>query len=112
MVSRYLERTIVAESSANIIHAGRKDWALNTLAGVIFALLAVVSGVLALCTSRISLRLPDSYFKYGGQSVRPQWVNGYMFYRRSSRENWAKATVVSFCASMVVFGVAAIVVFT
>ena len=75
--------------------------------GVVLALLAIASGVLALCATWISYRLPESYFKYAGTSERKRWVNGYFFYRRSSRENWVKATTASSCASLVVCGFAA-----
>ena len=75
--------------------------------GVVLALLAIASGVLALCAKRISCRLPESYFKYAGTPERRWWVNGYFFYRRSNRQNWVKATTASSCASLIVCGVAA-----
>lgn len=84
---------------------------MNVL-GVLLALAAVANGVLAICTRRISLRLPQSYFKYSEYQARPWWVNGYHFYRRSSRENWVKATTSSCCASLVFLGVVALIVMT
>ena len=89
------------------IYGQRADSEPVNVLGVLLALLAIASGVLALCTNRISYRLPESYFRYRGESVRPWWVNGYFFYRKSSRRNWVKATSASFYASLVVFGVAA-----
>ncbi len=78
--------------------------------GVLLALLAIASGVLVIFARSISQRLPESYFKYSGQSVRPWWVNDYYFHRRSSRESWVKSTRIWFPASFVVLSVAALAV--
>lgn len=78
-----------------------------TVLGVVLALMAAASGVLALCAKRISWRLPESYFKYAGTPEHQWWVNGYFYYRRSSRENWVKSTTAGSCASLVLFGFAA-----
>jgi hypothetical protein len=78
--------------------------------GIVLALLAVASGVQAVCAKRISDRLPESYFEYAGTPERKWWVNGYFFYRRSSRENWVKSTIAWSCASLVLCGVAAAMV--
>ena len=70
-------------------------------------LLTVASGVQAVCAKRFSYRLPESYFKYSGTPARKWWVNGFLFYRRSSRENWVKSTIAWSIASLVLCGVAA-----